>query len=290
VSRDVESTLPEQNGDDLAALLGNLERLETIFAAWDDSARKLVEAYRGGIDALHKSALRRLIRGLREEPQARAALRAAAEDEIVHAVLRHHGLIKPSLNERLELALEGIRPMLASHGGDVDLVTVDPPRIEVRFTGACDGCAASTLTFHAGVKKAVQEACPEISEIVQVRGSTSSGAARFTSPFAIKAAGPWRAAGALMDIPDEGMRGLDLDGVAVLLFRRGTAVTCFQDACAHLGSSLRDGALAAGIVTCPHHGFRYDLASGECLTATEVQLQPHAVRVVAGRVEVRIAA
>ena len=44
-----------------------------------------------------------------------------------------------------------------------------------------------------------------------------------------------------------------------------------------------------GIITCPHHGFRYDLGSGECLTAPEVQLQSHAVRVIGSRVEVRLA-
>ena len=38
-----------------------------------------------------------------------------------------------SLTERVERALEGVRPMLASHGGDVELVKVEPPAIDVRF-------------------------------------------------------------------------------------------------------------------------------------------------------------
>jgi len=41
-------------------------------------------------------------------------------------------------------------------------------------------------------------------------------------------------------------------------------------------------------VTCPHHGFQYALDSGECLTTPQVQLQPHDVRVVGDRIEVRL--
>ena len=74
-----------------------------------------------------------------------------------------------------------------------------------------------------------------------------------------------------------------------MLSRQGAVVTCFQNACAHLGLRIDDGGIEDGIITCPHHDFRYDLASGECLTAPEVQLQSHAVRVIGGRVEVRLA-
>ncbi len=75
----------------------------------------------------------------------------------------------------------------------------------------------------------------------------------------------------------------------MILARRAGVVTCFQNACAHLGLTLDDGDLTEGIITCPHHGFRYDLATGECLTAPTVQLRPHAVRLVGSRIEVRLA-
>ena len=99
-----------------------------------------------------------------------AALREAATDEVVYAVLRHHGILKPSIAERVEAALESVRPVLAGHGGDVELVRVDPPAASIRFIGACESCPASALTIDAAVKTAVRAACPEITEIVQVRG------------------------------------------------------------------------------------------------------------------------
>ena len=276
---------------DLAGLVGEVERLETIFDGWDETPRGAVEAYRRAIEDLHGEGLRRLVRSLKSEPTALAAMKAAVADEVVYAVLRHHDIVRASLNERVEAALEGVRPMLASHGGDVELVKVAPPTIEVRFIGSCDGCPASALTFHAGVKKAVQEACPEITDIRQVKGlgGGGEGSVRFVSPFALGAEGDWLAAGALSEIPEGSIRASEIGGEKLLLSRQGSVVTCFHNACAHLGLPLTDGDIEDGIITCPHHGFQYDLASGECLTAPEVALQSHAVRVIGERVEVRLA-
>ncbi|MGL9622936.1 NifU family protein [Bradyrhizobium sp. U531] len=276
--------------DDLAGLVGDIERLEAIFATWDHTQQAAVGAYKLAIEALEGEALRRLIRALKTDPAALAAMKNAVADEVVYAVLRRHQLVKPSLNERVEAALEGVRPMLGSHGGNVELVKVSPPKVEVRFIGACDGCPASALTFHAGVKKAVQEACPEITEIVQVKGlgNSADSGVRFVSPFALDAKGDWLSAGLLADIPEGAVRATTIGGEKVLLSRVGASVTCFQNACAHLGFPIHDGEVESGIITCPHHGFQYDLSSGECLTAPEVALQSHAVRVIDSRVEVRI--
>jgi len=286
----IETISSERN--DVAHLTGDIERLEMIFEGWDDTPRGAVKAYGLAIEALNGEALRRLVAALKHDPAALAAMKSAVSDEVVYAVLRRHGIVKPSLTERVEAALESIRPMLASHGGDVELVSIVPPAVEVRFTGACDGCPASQMTFHAGVKKAVEEACPEITEILQVKGTGATAAngesVRFVSPFAIASGGVWQYGAKLHEIPDNGVMAKVLDGEKILFSRRGSMVTCFQNACAHLGLALDDGPVESGIITCPYHGFRYDLTSGECLTAPAVQLLPHAVRVVGDRVEVRL--
>lgn len=154
----------------LEALLSELVRLESEFESWDEPARATVAQYRSAIDTLTAEALRRLIRILKDDPASLAALKKAAADEVVYAVLRHHGLVKPSLSERVEAALDGVRPALAAHSGNVELVRLDPPRLEVRFTGACDSCPASALTFRELVQTAVQSACPEITDVIQARG------------------------------------------------------------------------------------------------------------------------
>ena len=51
---------------------------------------------------------------------------------------------------------------------------------------------------------------------------------------------------------------------------------------------LEMGEVKDGIITCSYHGFQYLLETGECLTAAEVQLKVHAVKVTGDRVQVRL--
>jgi nitrite reductase/ring-hydroxylating ferredoxin subunit len=155
----------------------------------------------------------------------------------------------------------------------------------VRFGGACDGCAASMLTFHAGVKKAITDACPEITEVILVK--SAGGAAKtvhFISPFA---ADRWLSVGTLQEIPDGGVRALDAGGVGVILCRRGVVVTCFEDSCSHLNLGIAGGTITQDVITCPHHGFRYDLATGACLTAPIASLRAYEVRIAGHNVEIK---
>jgi Fe-S cluster biogenesis protein NfuA/nitrite reductase/ring-hydroxylating ferredoxin subunit len=280
-------------GIELDALLGDLSRLEEIVAGWDEQKRGTVDALKLAIDDLNKEAFTRLIRTIKSNPACIDSLREAVSDEVVYSVLRHHQLIKASLDERVEQALDSVRPFLESHGGDVELVKVEPPnQVTIRLIGACDGCPASGLTLSEGVEKAIKEFCPEITEIHKAAGGALAKpvdgvAVHFISPFACSQDSGWIHAAELDEIPEAGIKPMDLAGQSILLSRQGSRVTCFQNACAHLGMPLDMGIVHEGILQCPHHGFEYALDSGKCLTAPEVQLQPHAVRVIGNRVEVR---
>ena len=107
---------------DLTGFVGDIRRLEAVFETWDAPPRAVVEAYGRSIEALNGEALRRLVRALKSNPAALAAMKAAVTDEVVYAVLRRHDIVKASITERVETALEGVRPMLASLGGDGELV------------------------------------------------------------------------------------------------------------------------------------------------------------------------
>jgi Fe-S cluster biogenesis protein NfuA/nitrite reductase/ring-hydroxylating ferredoxin subunit len=278
----------------LSSLLKDVESLEAVVQGWDEAQRLTVRALRQAVDDLHKEAFARLIRGLKAEPAALPALKQAVGDEVVYAVLRHLELVKPSLAERIEQALASIRPLLQGHGGNVELVKVEAPdTVEIKLSGACDGCPSSSLTLTEGIEKAIREHCPEITTIRKVKESHSASPENgtpvfFVSPFALKSEAGWQAAMELDAIPDKGIRVLELNGQSLLFSRHEHRVTCFQNACAHMGMPLDMGAVADGVITCPYHGFRYDLSSGECLTAPEVQLVPHAVRVVGSAVEVKL--
>ena len=76
-------------------LVRDLERLEEVFEHWEKNQQGAVRAYRQTVDDLHREALRRLVQSLKSDPAALSAMRAAMSDEIVYAVFRRFGLVKP---------------------------------------------------------------------------------------------------------------------------------------------------------------------------------------------------
>jgi Fe/S biogenesis protein NfuA len=61
-----------------------------------------------------------------------------------------------------------INPMIASHGGRAELVSVDGATAYLRLGGGCQGCGMATVTLTQGIEVAIKEAVPEITEIVDV--------------------------------------------------------------------------------------------------------------------------
>ncbi len=72
------------------------------------------------------------------------------------------------MKERVEAALDKIRPALRADGGDVELVDVKEGVATVRLTGACGGCPMSAMTLRMGIERVIKEDVPEIKELVAV--------------------------------------------------------------------------------------------------------------------------
>ena len=73
------------------------------------------------------------------------------------------------MRERVEVALNQIRPTLQKDGGDVLLVDVSPEGVvKVRMTGACRGCQMSDVTLREGIEKFLRSEVPEITAVESV--------------------------------------------------------------------------------------------------------------------------
>ncbi|MDP3879174.1 MAG: NifU family protein [Dehalococcoidales bacterium] len=72
------------------------------------------------------------------------------------------------MREKVEAALERIRPALQADGGDVELVDVKDGVVTVTLTGACGSCPMSTMTLRMGVERVIKEEVPEIKELIAV--------------------------------------------------------------------------------------------------------------------------
>ncbi len=89
-----------------------------------------------------------------------------AGDPLVSSLLLVHGLHPYGVEDRVETALEEVRPYLGSHGGDVRLVEVtDEGVVHLEMLGSCDGCGSSAATLEDAVEGAIRTAAPEITAI-----------------------------------------------------------------------------------------------------------------------------
>ena len=69
------------------------------------------------------------------------------------------------MKEKVEKALELIRPALQADGGDIQLIDVVDGVVKVRLTGACGGCPMSQMTLKMGVEKTLKQHVPEVKRV-----------------------------------------------------------------------------------------------------------------------------
>jgi len=72
------------------------------------------------------------------------------------------------MKEKIEKALEKIRPSLQADGGNIELVDVTDGVVKVRLTGACGGCPMSQMTLKMGVERALKQEVPEVKRVESV--------------------------------------------------------------------------------------------------------------------------
>jgi Fe-S cluster biogenesis protein NfuA len=74
------------------------------------------------------------------------------------------------MREKVEEALNQIRPSLQADGGDVELIEVTEDNVvKVRLTGACGGCPMSQITLKQGIERYLKTTIPELDRVEAVR-------------------------------------------------------------------------------------------------------------------------
>lgn len=81
---------------------------------------------------------------------------------------------KSVLLEKINLALNDVRPFLRVDGGDVEVVDItDDMTVQIKWMGMCENCSMSAMTMKAGIEQAIKSKMPEINAVVAVNGYVS---------------------------------------------------------------------------------------------------------------------
>jgi Fe-S cluster biogenesis protein NfuA len=113
------------------------------------------------VDAFHRDGLGRLVEMIRSW-RGEIFLESVSADELVGTFLGAYGLGEgvatvADATAAVEAALEQVRPLVESHGGAIEVVSVVDGVVQVRMKGTCDGCPSSEATLTYGVEQALRD-------------------------------------------------------------------------------------------------------------------------------------
>jgi len=177
---------PEELVERVQELLGSLDEIADPFA------QQRVQELIGAVLELYGAGLDRILGVVADAGEPGLPIRdALLDDGIVASLLLIHGLYPVGLEERVTQALDSVRPFLASHGGNVELLSVEDGVARLQLQGSCNGCPSSAATLEHALREAIDAAAPDLLGL-EVEGAVG-----------------------LEDVKDDGPAGLSLPMVQV---------------------------------------------------------------------------
>ena len=278
-------------------LLGRVQDLsERVEALEDPRARTLAQDLVSAVIAMYGDGLERMMAVVRDSRVAGATiLDQFAQDGTVASLLLIHDLYPVDLHARVTEALDTVRPYMESHGGNVELVSLQDGVARLALEGSCNGCSASRATLELAIKQALDEHAPDLAGL-EVDGVVEAGAAPpgpsatgmklpmagvtlpvvQSSPAPTPAPSPrWLAVDEARR-PDPGsLRELTIEDRPLLLIDVEGSLLAYVDECAACGEPLGSGRLEGGMLRCAHCAAEFDLPrAGRAAGGEPLQLRP----------------
>jgi Fe-S cluster biogenesis protein NfuA/nitrite reductase/ring-hydroxylating ferredoxin subunit len=267
-------TRVRQAGERIEELLARLRSADGGASA---AAEELVRLLLG----LYGDGLSHIMDALDAEGAAGGAIRdRLLADPLVESLLLLHDLHPLDVDTRIQRALDRVRPYLGSHAGGVQYLGVGADGVaRLRLEGSCHGCPSSTVTVQLAIQGAVEDAAPEVTEVV-VEGMTEppgpallqigrrppdAAAGGLTGPAAGEGGGlpgdPGWVSLPAVGPPDGRPAATVAGGVPIVVCSVRGTLYAYYDACAACGASLAGGTLTGERLDCPGCGAGYDVRS-----------------------------
>ena len=288
---------------DVQQQIGRIEGLVQAIDGWADPAARAgaAELLQATL-TFHGTGLERMLDLAWESgPAGQALVEQFAGDPLVSRLLLLHDLHPLDLAARVTQALEKVRPYLASHGGNVELLDIRGSTVQLRLQGSCHGCPSSAMTLKLAIEEALQEYAPDMTDLVvegvveqappPVNGfvplTMVSGPKHKPRPAA-PSAGWENVAGG--DLRADGVHPRDIAGQRVLFCRAAGQLYAYRPGCPACGQALDTAHLTGGTLTCPGCAGTYDLMrAGRGLDRPDLHLDPVPLLVEQGQIKVALA-
>jgi len=231
-----------------------------------ERVKKLVEL----IEDFNRTGILEIVRFLKRDSRGKDLLMEMVREPSIYGLFLKHGIIRPDAKTQVALLLEKIRPYIRSHGGDVEFVDLRGDTVIIKMFGSCVGCSQIDTTLREGILEVIRGKLPSVKNVRVIPVKARGGECKEKKVIPLDSLG-------------EGVIHHYKDGETdIILVSFNGGLYAYYNACPHQGLALDGGELCGDILTCPWHGFKYSITSGECLTVNYLQLEPVEVSVKDG--------
>ncbi|MDQ6818800.1 MAG: NifU family protein [Actinomycetota bacterium] len=297
----VSTDRPEQLVEIVQELQARLE------SAGDSGTRELAEEIVSAIVQMYGAGLERIVGALLDAgEEGRQIAASMSEDPLVATLLLIHDLHPVPLEQRVQEALDSVRPYMESHGGNVELLSLDERGIaRIHLRGSCSDCSASSVTLELAIKQALEQAAPDL-EGLEVEGVapqtiggtglpmvTGSAPTGLELPVVMSGPAPapsWFEIHSVTDLSDGSLVGVEVQGSSLVVANVEGTLLAYRDQCAACGGPLHGGQLSAGALACPQCARSFFLPrAGRSMDDDGFQLEPVPLLREDGRAKVALA-
>ena len=296
-------------------LVERVQELQGRFELSGDSAtRAVAEELVAAIVQMYGAGLQRIVGSLMDAGAAGERVAGSlAEDPLVATLLLIHDLHPIPLEQRVKDALDSVRPYMESHGGNVELLSLEHGVARIHLRGSCSDCSASAVTLELAIKQALEEAAPDL-EGLEVEGmapQTAGGPgppiitgahpgahpplpppppSSMELPVVVSAPSPsWFEVASVGGLADGALAAVNVAGSDLLVANVDGTLLAYRDRCASCGATLHDGLLLAGALSCPECARSFFLPrAGRSMDDDRMQLEPVPLLHDEGRVKVAL--
>jgi Fe-S cluster biogenesis protein NfuA/nitrite reductase/ring-hydroxylating ferredoxin subunit len=220
------------------------ELMEEIDSLPDSPARDLIHECLTSLLAFYGIGLERILNTIKRSGFAgQKTYDELIHDRAISGLLLIHGLHPIDLATRLREALEKIRPYMQSHGGNVELLSLENDFARLRLQGACKTCPSSGVTLELAVRHAIEEACPDLAGF-DVEG------APVPDVVETHAAPEWTAVEEARHLQEGALIRVVIRDTPLILCKAATRLYAYRDRCPACNLPLHLGTLEAGILAC----------------------------------------
>lgn len=137
--------------------------MNSVETVADPSVQELLQGLVQSLMAFHQTAVERILEITRESADGDQLIEEFGRDECVRNLLLLYGAHPVDLRTRVAEEIEKCRPLLRSHGGDVDLLEVsDSGTVTVRLGGIREGQALTAAKLRSAVEEAIYNGAPDV--------------------------------------------------------------------------------------------------------------------------------